>query len=224
MGDQERDPGGLPSRPPEDEADESREGGSGVTRRDFLRGSAAAGIAGSLAFRGAVPAEGDQTESTVAGVAVVGPGAVPMRWSINGEARKAMLEPRVTLLEALRDELGLTGAKEVCDRGTCGACTVLLDGSPVYSCSVLAVEVQTSEIETVEGLGSVDDLHPLQTAFVENDAQQCGFCTPGFVMAAKALLERTPKPTREEVHEGLSGNFCRCGTYAGMRKAVAEDA
>ncbi|HEV2845133.1 MAG TPA: (2Fe-2S)-binding protein, partial [Thermoanaerobaculia bacterium] len=129
-----------------------------------------------------------------------------------------------TLLDALRDELDLTGAKRVCDRGTCGACTVLLDGKAAYACSVLAVDAQRQPIGTVEGLGRPGKLHPLQAAFVEHDAQQCGFCTPGFIMAAKALLEHTPSPKLAQVHEGLSGNFCRCGTYAGMRKAVLEAA
>jgi xanthine dehydrogenase YagT iron-sulfur-binding subunit len=147
-----------------------------------------------------------------------------MTFQINGETLKANLEPRVTLLDALRDHLDLTGAKKVCDRGTCGACTVLLDGETVYACSVLAIEAQGRPIETVEGLGRPGRLHPLQAAFVEHDAQQCGFCTSGFVMAAKSLLDRNPQPTLDEVHHGLSGNFCRCGTYAGMRKAVLQAA
>src|SRR5262245_8581918 len=134
----------------------------------------------------------------------------------------ANLEPRVTLLDALRDQFELTGAKRVCDRGTCGACTVLLDGKPVYACSILAIEAQDAAIVTVEGLGSVDKLHRLQAAFVENDAQQCGFCPPGFIVAARALLDRIPHPTPAEVHHGLSGNFCRCGTYAGIRQAVLQ--
>jgi xanthine dehydrogenase YagT iron-sulfur-binding subunit len=143
---------------------------------------------------------------------------------VNGETLKASLEPRVTLLDALRDHLDLTGAKKVCDRGTCGACTVILDGKAVYSCSVLAIEAQGKPIATVEGLGRPGKLHPLQAAFVDNDALQCGFCTPGFVMAAKALLDHNPHPTPDEVHHGLSGNFCRCGTYAGLRKAVLQAA
>ncbi|HYX25712.1 MAG TPA: (2Fe-2S)-binding protein, partial [Thermoanaerobaculia bacterium] len=147
-------------------------------------------------------------------------GPVPMRLRINDKPMDLMLEPRTTLLDALRDHLELTGAKRVCDRGTCGACTVLVNGDPVYACSLLAITVQFTPIHTVESLGHRDDLDSLQAAFVENDAQQCGFCTPGFVMAARALLDRNPNPTLQDVHHGLSGNFCRCGTYAGMRKAV----
>ena len=193
-----------------------------ISRRDFLRGSAAAGALGTGILGGSVPLEA--APRTEAGVQIVGPGAVPMTFQINGEPFKATLEPRVTLLDALRDHLDLTGAKKVCDRGTCGACTVHLDGKPVYACSVLAIEAQGQPIHTVEGLGRPNKLHPLQAAFVENDAQQCGFCTPGFVMAAKALLDRNPHPSLDEVHHGLSGNFCRCGTYAGMRKAVLQAA
>ncbi|HXE86904.1 MAG TPA: (2Fe-2S)-binding protein, partial [Hyphomicrobiaceae bacterium] len=157
---------------------------------------------------------------TEAGVEIWGPGEVPVRLRINNKSHDLRLEPRTTLLDALRDHLELTGAKRVCDRGTCGACTVLLDGKAVYACSLLAVDVQRQPIVTVEALGPPEDLNPLQAAFVENDAQQCGFCTPGFLMAAKALLDRNPNPKLADVHHGLSGNFCRCGTYAGMRKAV----
>ncbi|MDP9122737.1 MAG: (2Fe-2S)-binding protein [Acidobacteriota bacterium] len=159
-----------------------------------------------------------------AGVEVYGPAAVPLRLKVNGAVREVALEPRVTLLDALRIHLDLTGAKRVCDRGTCGSCTVLLDGKAVYACSVLAIEANGRSVETVEGLGTPAKMHPLQAAFVDNDAQQCGFCTPGFVMAAKALLDRNPHPTLAEVHHGLSGNFCRCGTYMGLRGAVLQAA
>jgi xanthine dehydrogenase YagT iron-sulfur-binding subunit len=194
----------------------------GLSRRDFLRGSAAAGALGTGILGSSLELEA--APKTQAGVGIVGPGALPMTFQINGETRQATLEPRVTLLDALRDHLDLTGAKKVCDRGTCGSCTVLLDGKTVYACSVLAIEAQGRPIQTIEGLGRAAKLHPLQAAFVEHDAQQCGFCTPGFVMAAKALLDRNPHPNLDEVHQGLSGNFCRCGTYAGMRKAVLQAA
>jgi xanthine dehydrogenase YagT iron-sulfur-binding subunit len=193
----------------------------GLSRRAFLRGSAAAGLGAglltTLPAAATVPAEKAKLE---AGVTLLGPGAVPMSFRINGQPHSVKLETRVTLLDALRDHLDLTGAKKVCDRGTCGACTVILDGKAVYACSVLAVEAQGSEIQTVEGLGTVEKLHPLQAAFVENDAHQCGFCTPGFVMSAKALLDANPAPTLPEIHHALAGNFCRCGTYAGIRGAV----
>ena len=154
-------------------------------------------------------------------VPVQGPGKVPMELSINGKSYKANLEPRVTLLDALRDQFELTGAKRVCDRGECGACTVLMDGKTVYACSVLAIEAQHKAITTVESLMQQGKLHPVQQAFVENDASQCGFCTPGFVVACKAFLDRHPHRTQNS-RRGLSGNLCRCGTYEGIRKAIAQ--
>jgi xanthine dehydrogenase YagT iron-sulfur-binding subunit len=135
---------------------------------------------------------------------------------------KASLEPRVTLLDALRDTFDLTGAKRICDRAECGACTVMMDDRAVYACSVLAIEAQGKKITTIEALAESGKLHPVQQAFVDNDASQCGFCTPGFVMACKALLDQHPNPTEEELHRGLSGNLCRCGTYQGIRGAMAQ--
>ena len=193
----------------------------GISRRDFLRGGAAAGALGSAGLLAREMAEAAKGGPRMeAGVEIWGPGEVPVRLRINGKPYDLKVEPRTTLLDALRDQLDLTGAKRVCDRGTCGACTVLLGGKAVYACSVLAVDAQGQAIQTIEGLGGPQHLHPLQAAFVEHDSQQCGFCTPGFVMAAKALLDRNPNPSLQDVHHGLSGNFCRCGTYAGMRKAV----
>jgi len=145
-----------------------------------------------------------------------------MEFAINGKSYKANLEPRVTLLDALRDEFELTGAKRVCDRAECGACTVLMDGKPVYACSVLAIEAQHKSIATVESLVGQGKLHPVQQAFVDNDASQCGFCTPGFVVACKAFLDTHPHPTPDDIRRGLSGNLCRCGTYAGIRQAIAQ--
>jgi xanthine dehydrogenase YagT iron-sulfur-binding subunit len=207
--------------------DDKRDKGDGfgrLSRRDFLRGGAAAGALGAGLLTTAAAEEPAAAVRTEAGVALVGPGPVPMAFEVNGKRLEAALEPRTTLLDALRDRFELTGAKRVCDRGTCGACTVILDGKTAYACSVLAIEAQGKKIETVEGLGTPESLHPLQAAFIEHDAQQCGFCTPGFVMAAKALLAANPHPTLADVHHGLSGNFCRCGTYAGLRKAVLETA
>ena len=159
-----------------------------------------------------------------AAAGVVGPGAVPVTLNINGKPMNLTIEPRVTLLDALRNYLDLTGAKRVCDRGTCGACTVILDGKTVYSCSVLAIDAQGKNIETIEGLAPAGSLHPVSAAFWNNDAQQCGYCTPGFVMACKGFLDEHPNPSMEEVEHGLGGNLCRCGTYMGVRRAVLEAA
>ena len=197
------------------------------SRRQFLQGSAAAGAVSTGLLPGflddaAAQGEAGLGEAGLGEAGIAGPGPVDMAFHINGEAHVATVEPRVTLLDALRNHLDLTGSKKVCDRGTCGACTVLLNGDPVYSCSVLAIEAQGAEITTVEGLGSPENMHPIQQAFVDNDAQQCGFCTPGFVVASAALLKRHPSPDRETVHRELGGNLCRCGTYAGIRGAVAQ--
>jgi xanthine dehydrogenase YagT iron-sulfur-binding subunit len=190
---------------------------SGVSRRDFLK-------AGGLSL--SVPLVIGTRVIKVAGaeVEVYGPTKVPVALTINGKRYNVEVEPRVTLLEALRDHLDLTGAKRVCDRGTCGACTVVMDGNPVYSCSVLAIEAQGRPLSTIEGLAHGDQLHPLQQAFIDNDGQQCGFCTPGFVMACKAFLDKNPHPTPEQVRHGLGGNLCRCGTYIGIRAAVIQAA
>jgi xanthine dehydrogenase YagT iron-sulfur-binding subunit len=189
--------------------------GAGLSRRDFLKISGVTAAAPLVAKAGALVTAPDD-------VPIQGPDKVPVTLNVNGKMLKTQLEPRVTLLDALRDEFQLTGAKRVCDRGTCGACTVLLDGRAAYSCSVLAIDAQSRQITTVEGLGEPGRLHPVQQAFVDNDAQQCGFCTPGFVVATKAFLDQHPNPTPEQIRHGLGGNFCRCGTYAGIRAAVMQ--
>jgi xanthine dehydrogenase YagT iron-sulfur-binding subunit len=194
---------------------EPREENSGVSRRDFLKISTIAAAVPVVTAPQVVMAAGTQ-------VPVQGPGKVPMQFTINGKPYKASLEPRVTLLDALRDSLDITGAKRVCDRAECGACTMLLDGKAVYACSVLAIEAQGKKITTVEGLLENGKLHPVQQAFVDNDASQCGFCTPGFVVACKAMLDKHPNPSPEDLLHELSGNLCRCGTYAGIRGAVAQ--
>jgi len=188
---------------------------SGVSRRDFLKISTIAAAVPAVAAPPTVLAAGEE-------VPVLGPGKVPMELTINGKKMKASLEPRVTLLDALRDTFDLTGAKRICDRAECGACTVMMDDRAVYACSVLAIEAQGKKITTIEALAESGKLHPVQQAFVDNDASQCGFCTPGFVMACKALLDQHPNPTEEELHRGLSGNLCRCGTYQGIRGAMAQ--
>jgi xanthine dehydrogenase YagT iron-sulfur-binding subunit len=189
-----------------------------LSRRDFLKGASVAVSSGLLIT------EAQAASSPSGPEAVAGPGPVAITLKINGKPHKLNLEPRVTLLDALRDYLDLTGAKKVCDRGVCGACTVILDGKPIYACNLLAVQAEGHDIVTIEGLSHDGQLHPVMTAFVDHDAQQCGFCTPGFVVACKAFLDKHPNPTLDEVEEGLGGNLCRCGTYAGVRQAVLEAA
>jgi len=188
---------------------------SGVSRRDFLKISGISVAVPLVAGPQTVLAAGEE-------VPVHGPGKVPMEFTINGKSYKANLEPRVTLLDALRDEFELTGAKRVCDRAECGACTVLMENKPVYACTVLAIEAQRKPVTTVESLVLKGKLHPVQQAFVENDASQCGFCTPGFVVACKAFLDKYPQPSPEDVRRGLSGNLCRCGTYHGIQQVIAQ--
>ena len=191
------------------------EHGSGVSRRDFLK------ISGISAA--AVPVLGTKiVHAAGAPVKVYGPGKVPVELTVNGTKHALQIEPRVTLLDALRDHLDITGAKRVCDRAECGSCTVMLDGKTVYACSVLAIEAQGKAITTVESFMDGDKLHPVQQAFVDNDASQCGFCTPGFVVAFKAFLDKHPNATPEEIRRGMNGNLCRCGTYHGLQLAAAQ--
>jgi aerobic-type carbon monoxide dehydrogenase small subunit (CoxS/CutS family) len=193
--------------------------GRGFSRRRLFQGAGAAAAAGALLGPGA--ALGKET-----GIRRQGPGAVTFTLRLNGTERKLTAEPRQTLLEALRlPPLGLTGAKPVCDRGQCGACTVWLDGIPVQSCSVLAVEAEGREVTTVEGLGSPETPAAIQRAFVAEDAQQCGFCTPGMVMScAWAVKTHGPALTAEQVREATAGNLCRCGTYPHVVNAALRAA
>jgi xanthine dehydrogenase YagT iron-sulfur-binding subunit len=185
-----------------------------VSRRDFLKSAGVGGLATAVTTGGAAEADA-QTASRV-----VGPGEVPVALTVNGKRLDLRIEPRVTLLDALRNRADLTGNKRVCDRGTCGACTMIVDGRTVYSCSTLAIDVVGKQIRTVDGLSTGNTLHPVQQAFCDVDALMCGFCTPGFVVAATALLERYPNPTREQVSKGLDGNICRCGTFVRIMEAT----
>jgi xanthine dehydrogenase YagT iron-sulfur-binding subunit len=188
----------------------------GFSRRGFLQG---VGVTSGALGSGLL-----EQEASAAPPPPVGPGEVPITLTINGKPHKLEVEPRVTLCDALRERLEITGAKRVCDRGTCGACTVIMAGRVVYSCTVLAIDAQGKDIQTVESLTTGSRPHPIVPAFSENDALQCGYCTPGFVMASKGFLDRNPNPTLEQVKEGLGGNLCRCGTYVGIRQAVLEAA
>src|ERR1700734_1380167 len=183
-------------------------------RRNFLRTTGVVGLAETIA----VPLEA-QTQSAPA---AVGPGDVPVRLNVNGRQIDLMIEPRVTLLDALRMRANLTGNKRGCDRGACGACTMIVDGRAVYSCSTLAIEVQGKQIRNVDGLANADQLHPVQQAFCDKDALMCGFCTPGFIMASVALLEKNSNPTPEQIKKGLDGNICRCGTFSRIFEAVSS--
>lgn len=187
----------------------------GFSRRSILKGI---GITGGAVGSGLLESNAE-AQTAAKGQ---GPGEVPITLNINGKPVSLKVEPRVTLLDALRDKLDHTGAKRVCDRGTCGACTVIVDGKAMYACSVLAIDAQGRKIRTIESLSSGNTAHPMVKAFVNHDAQQCGYCTPGFVMAAVNFAERHPSPTEEQVKDGLGGNLCRCGTYMGIRKAVVE--
>jgi len=153
---------------------------------------------------------------------LIGPGAVDVAFEVNGDAVTVHVPPHRTLLDTLRETLGLTGAKRVCDEGTCGACTVLVDGRPVYSCMTLAVACAGRTVETVEGLSgpSGDGLHPVQQAFIDHDAYQCGFCTPGQIMSCVGLLRENTRPTSEDVLRAVSGNLCRCGAYPNIVAAA----
>jgi xanthine dehydrogenase YagT iron-sulfur-binding subunit len=195
--------------------------GKKFTRRDFLKGFGSGTLGAALAPKLlAQKAESIQTKE----------GNVPIysnkqiTFTINGEKCTLVVEPQETLLDVIREKLNLTGTKKICDRGECGGCTVLLDGKPVYSCMYLAIRADGADIQTVEGLAQEDKLHPIQQAFIDKDAYQCGFCTPGFLMTSSAFLMKNSNPSLEEIKKALSGNICRCGNYTKIYQAIAEAA
>ena len=183
-----------------------------VSRRDFLKTTGISSLAASVA--GVADAEAQTGTARV-----MGPGEVPVQLMVNGKRLDLRIEPRVTLLDALRTRADLTGNKRVCDRGTCGACTMIVDGRAVYACSTLAIDVIGKPIRSVDGLSTGATLHPVQQAFCDVDALMCGFCTPGFIMASVALYEKQPRATVEQVKKGLDGNVCRCGTFTRILEA-----
>jgi xanthine dehydrogenase YagT iron-sulfur-binding subunit len=201
------------------EQDKSR---GGLSRRAFLKGSGVTAAATALAqvplphtvFADDKPDAGD-------GAVAIGPGPVQLELNVNGMKMTTKVEPRVTLLDALRNYLDVTGCKRVCDRGTCGACTVMIDGKTVYACTMLALEARGKQIRTAESLNADGKLDAVPEAFVKADAQQCGFCTPGFVVSMRAVFDKNPNATPQQVEDGLAGNICRCGTYEQMRGAIA---
>jgi xanthine dehydrogenase YagT iron-sulfur-binding subunit len=186
-----------------------------VSRRDFLKTAGVSSLVTAVANVG-------ETEAQTPGVQVSGPGEVPVQLLVNGKRIDLKIEPRVTLLDALRMRADMTGNKRVCDRGQCGACTMIIDGRTVYSCSTLAIEVQGKQIRTIDGLADGGKLHPVQQAFCDADGLMCGFCTPGFVMATTAVLEKYPNATPEQIRKGLDGNICRCGTFVRVFEAALK--
>jgi xanthine dehydrogenase YagT iron-sulfur-binding subunit len=187
----------------------------GFSRRSFLKTVSASGVAAGVLSPAAVA--GAQT------VNAAGPGPVPVTLNVNGQTLRLEIEPRVTLLDALRMRADMTGNKRGCDRGACGACTMIVDGKTVYACSTLAIDVQGKKIRNVDGLAAANgQLHPVQQAFCDKDALMCGFCTPGFVMASVGLLEKHPAATPDQIKKGLDGNICRCGTFNRIFEAVSS--
>ncbi len=183
-----------------------------LSRRSFLRSSVLTG-AGAALMDGTSSLIREAKAMEVSSPPSSGPDAISISLLVNGVMHTFQAEPRMTLAEALRSPLGLTGTKIACNRGACSACTVWLDGVPIDSCMILAIDVGGRGVTTIEGLAQGDTLHPVQAAFIEHDALQCGFCTPGMVMSCAALLRHTPNPSREQIDATISGHYCRCGTY-----------
>lgn len=200
---------------PERGTPEARSGG-GVTRRGFLTSVGAGVVAASVPAREAAAQAGSPVASPEEMARIT--------LSVNGRGHRLLVEPRWSLLFVLRERLGLTGSKLGCERGECGACTVLVDGEPRYACLTLAMEAEGHEITTLEGLMEGEALGPVQQAFAQEDAFQCGYCTPGQIMAAEGLLRSNPRPTLDEIRLGMSGNLCRCGAYPHIVKAVRRAA
>ena len=192
-----------------------------ISRRDVLRGVGAAALLGAIT---PVAAEESKEAKAQPGIRRLGPGPARIDLVINGERRRVEVEPRVTLLDALRDHLALTGSKRVCDRGACGACTVWVNGKTVNACMMLAADAHGKRITTIEGLAKGGKLHPVQDAFIRHDAVQCGFCTPGMVMSCAALVDSVKHPSDDQIREAVAGNLCRCGTYTHVFSACREAA
>lgn len=190
---------------------------SGISRRTFLQGMGAGAAATSLLTVAVPPstAEAQQTSGKT-----VGPKGAQVTLKINGKAHQVLIEPRHTLLDVMRQKLDITGPKPICERGSCGGCTVMIDKQPVYSCMMLAIDAVGKDITTVEGLAKDGKMDAVQEAFVQHDAQMCGFCTPGFVVSVRALLDRNPNPTLDDVKQAVAGNTCRCGTYPRVFEAA----
>ncbi|HOE94987.1 MAG TPA: (2Fe-2S)-binding protein [Candidatus Sumerlaeota bacterium] len=200
---------------------QSRPGETGFSRRGFLKGvGGAVGAAAVVSRVLEAPGLARADEITREGIRRVPAEGLEITLHVNGEERPVTVRPDQTLLEVLREQLGLTGTKEICDRGACGGCTVLLDGRSINSCLMLAVDAAGHEVRTVEGLVQDGRLDPVQQAFVDSDACQCGYCIPGFVVRSRALLDEFPNATPQQIRDGLAGNICRCAAYARIFEAV----
>ena len=186
------------------------------SRRGFIKG-VGSGVVGGYMI---VPALPKISQKIIDEVEKEGTNKEPLSLKINGHKVNILVEPRTTLAELLRNRFKLTGTKVICNQGECGGCTVLMNGKAVFSCHLLALDAAGTEITTIEGLMSGEKLHPIQEAFVEHDGLQCGFCTPGQIMAAQAILIKNPKPSKEEILDGMSGNLCRCAAYPNILKSV----
>lgn len=192
---------------------------SGVSRRSFMQTLGASAAAASITSSAQAL---ESRPSLKREPGVEGPGPIDIVLDVNGQPRRLRVEPSTTLLEALRLQIGLTGTKEICDRGSCGGCCVILDGKLVNACMMFAADAAGAKLTTVEGLANGGALHPVQEAFIRHDALQCGYCTPGFLVASAWLLKETPKPSLDQIKKALSGNICRCGTYTNVFNAVLE--
>ena len=200
------------------DANSDRQRTSNVSRRAFLQGTGLA-VAATSATAELLAQQSAEKDSTVR---VISAEAMPVTLNVNGVDKILILEPRVLLIDALRNDLNLTGCKDVCDRSNCGACTVLIDGRPVYACTRFAIEVVGQKIETAESLLTADTVDQTIDAVCRNDGLQCGFCTPGFVMAIKGFCDKHPRATVSDCQKGLGGNLCRCGAYPGLIQAAFE--
>ncbi|MFP5232800.1 MAG: 2Fe-2S iron-sulfur cluster-binding protein [Acidobacteriota bacterium] len=216
-------PGKQPPHPEGEKPSPEVHSSSGISRRSFLKG---AGItaAGTALLEGVQGLRQEAFAAAPEDVKEYSADGAAITLRINGREHALHIEPRTTLVEALRINLGMTGAKIGCDRGACSSCTVWLDGVPVNSCTMLAIDAIGRQVTTIEGLGEGAELHPVEAAFVRHDALQCGFCTPGMVMSCAALLEHTPHPTEADVRRAVSGNLCRCGTYPKVFAATLDAA
>jgi xanthine dehydrogenase YagT iron-sulfur-binding subunit len=197
------------------EEEEKESGKLKVSRRDFLKGLGTGTVAAAV-----ITSAGPQREAEAA--TPKGIREAVIQTEINGRGYRLAVKAHWTLLDVLRRELGLTGTKNSCNRGSCGACTVIMDGMAIYACALLAVEADKRKITTIEGLSDGEKLHPIQTAFIQEDALQCGFCTPGMILSTKALIDKNPRPSAGEIREALSGTICRCAAYPKIVKAVTS--